>query len=195
MHEKEIETTETETETEENKFRLRNVVSDQDAMFLREKSEPVAFAVADNSGNVCLDKDTTELIQALKDYVIENDGLGMAAIQVGVKKRVFVMRKPYNTDNLIVVINPKILRGDGKAIGIENCFSIDLPAAVKGARVQRQTRIYVNYIDEDGVDYKDELFVGMDARVFQHEYDHLFGWLMLDDKTPTGKFKGWMRAH
>lgn len=191
MHEEETEFTETEVE----KFRLRNVVSDQDAMFLREKSEPVVFAIADNSGNICLDKDTTELIQALKDYVMENDGLGMAAIQLGVKKRVFVMRKPYNTDNLIVVINPKILRGDGKAIGIENCFSIDLPSTVKGARVQRQTRIYVNYTDEDGVDYKDELFVGMDARVFQHELDHLDGWLMLDDQTPRGRFRGWMRAY
>lgn len=195
MHEQKIESTETETETEEKKFRLRNVVSDQDAMFLREKSEPVAFAIADNSGNVCLDKDTTELIQVLKDYVMEQDGLGMAAIQVGVKKRVFVMRKPYNTENLLVVINPKILRGSGKAVGVENCFSIDLPSAVKGARVQRQSLIYVNYTDEDGEDHKEELLVGMDARVFQHELDHLDGWLMLDDQTPRGRFRGWMRAY
>lgn len=190
------ETTETtETTEEEVKFRLRTIVSDQDIMTLREESVPVMFVVADNSGKACLDKDTQELIQALTDYVVENDGLGMAGVQLGVAKRVFVMRWPYNGDRIVTIINPRLIRGEGHSVKAEGCFSIpDVPSNVAGARVKRMSRIFVDYTDEEGVDHKDEMLVGMDARVFQHELDHLNGYLMLDNKTPTGEFRGWERS-
>ncbi|MHA2063519.1 MAG: peptide deformylase [Candidatus Thorarchaeota archaeon] len=182
------------TEEEEKKFRLLTIVSDQDIMTLRGVSEPVIFAIGDNSGKIWLDKDTQELIQALKDYVIDNDGLGMAAIQLGVQKRVFVMRKPFNSDNVIAIINPRLIRGEGKSTKAEGCFSIpNLPENVKGARMTRMSRIVVDYTDEEGIDHKEEMLVGMDARIFQHELDHLSGSLIIDDTTPTGKFRGWER--
>lgn len=184
----------TTTETEEQKFRLRTIVSDQDIITLRKQSDPVVFTAGDNSGKVFLDKDTQELIQTLKDYIIENDGLGMAGVQLGVMKRVFVMRKPFSSDHIITIINPRLIRGDGHSIKTEGCFSVpNLPSNVTGARVKRMSRIFVNYTDEDCIDHKDELLVGMDARVFLHELDHLSGFLMIDDKTPTGEFKGWER--
>jgi peptide deformylase len=178
----------TETTTkEEPKFRLHTIVSDQDVVILRKESEPLT-ATEINSGT------TKELIQALKDYVIENDGLGMSAIQLGIAKRLFVVRKPFSSDNLLVIINPRIIRGEGKSSGVENCFSIDnLPENVKGAVVQRQSLIVVEFTDEHGILQTEELFVGMDARIFQHELDHLNGELILDDKTSTGKFQGWRR--
>ena len=189
------EKTETPTTEEEKKFRLLTIVSDQDIMTLRETSEQVVFAIGDNSGKIRLDKDTQELIQALKDHVIDNDGLGMAAIQLGVKKRIFVMRKPFSSNNIITIINPRLIRGDGKSTKAEGCFSIpNLPENVKGVRVARMSHVVVDYTDEEGIDHKEEMLVGMDARVFQHELDHLSGSLIIDDTTPTGKFRGWERS-
>ena len=188
MHEETNETT-----TEEQKFRLLEVTSDQDAMLLRKESEPVSFVIADNSGQSYLDNDTRELIQALKDYIIEHDGLGMAAVQLGVHKRVIVMRKPFSSDRLVVMINPKLLRGTGKSTKGEGCFSIKLPGGTL-ARVERMSQIFVEFQDEQGETHTDEMLIGMDARIFQHELDHLNGYLMIDEKTPTGRFRGWQRA-
>lgn len=185
----------TETTTEEKKFRLQTIISDTDVITLRQESEPVAFVLGDNSGKAYLDRDTQELIEALKEHVLENDGLGMAAIQLGVAKRIIVMRQPFNSERLVTLINPKLVRGNGQSVKAENCFSIpNLPDGTKGARVKRQSMVVVNYTDEEGVDHKEEIFVGMDARVFQHELDHLNGELMLDTKTQNGRFMGWERS-
>lgn len=189
------EKTETPTiEEEEKKFRLLTIVSDQDIMTLRGVSEPVIFAIGDNSGKIRLDRDTQELIQALKDYVINHDGLGMAAIQLGVKKRVFVMRKPFSSDKIITIINPQLIRGDGKSTKAEGCFSIpNLPENVKGVRVTRMSHVVVDYTDEEGIDHKEEMLVGMDARIFQHELAHLNGELLIDNGR-YGEFKGWEKS-
>lgn len=186
------ESTETTTPEEEPKFRLRTIISDQDVMDLRKPSDPVSFALGDNSGKAFLDKDTAELVQALKDYVVENDGLGMAAVQLGVHKRLFVMRKPFSSDNLLVVINPTILRSEGHSIKGEGCFS--LPDTPGEAVVKRASRIFVNYTDEGGVTHEEEMLVGMDARIFQHELDHLDGILMIDAKLGGRGFRGWGRS-
>ncbi len=180
-------------EQAKEKFNLVTILTDSGALFLHEKSEPVVFTACDNSGRVYLDKETIELVEALKDYIGEHGGLGMSAIQLGVKKRLFVMRKPFNSQNLEVIINPKVLRGEGKASKIEGCFSIPLPDGT-GVMVERKSIIYITYDTEDGTQVED-MFVGMDARIFQHEYDHLLGSLMVDSKTPTGKFKGFKRSY
>lgn len=185
-------TIETPTTEEVEKFRLRTIISDQDVIDLRKPSEPVTFAYADNSGNATLDKDTTELIEALKNYVVEHDGLGMAAVQLGVHKRIIVMRRPFNSNNLLVLINPEIQRvaGSISAKG-EGCFSI--PNTPGEAMVKRPSVVYINYEDEQGQAFKDEMLVGVDARVFQHELDHLNGMLMIDTKAGKLGFQGWRR--
>lgn len=184
-----------ETEVVEvEKFRLLTVDTDENVNLLRRVSENVSFVAGDNSGNVYLDNDTRELIQALKDFVVENDGLGMSAIQLNVPKRVFVMRKPWNSNRLLTVVNPTIIRSEGQSRKAEGCFSIPEMDGVVGM-VQRPSRIWVNFFDENGVEYKDELMVGMDARVFQHELDHLNGKLFIDNKLVRGgKFLGWTRV-
>lgn len=174
------------TEVEE-KFRLRSIIVDEDAMFLRKESEPVSFGLGDSSGRAYLDGDTNELIQALKEYILEHDGLGMAAIQLGVQKRLFVMRKPWNSDNLLVVINPEIVNVHGKSKKVEGCFSLPMPDNM-GAYVERPSQIDVRYLDKAGETHEDTLF-GMDARVFLHEFDHLQGKLMVDEPH----FQSWRR--
>ena len=119
----------------------------------------------------------------------------MAGVQLGVTKRIFVMRWPYNSDRLVTIINPRLIRGEGHSVKSENCFSLpDLPSNVNGARVKRMSRIFVHYTDEEGIEHGEEMLVGMDARTFQHELDHLDGFLMLDSKTPRGEFRGWERS-
>jgi len=178
--------------TEEQKYRLRTIVSDQDVTELRKPSEEVILALGDSSGRGFIDKATAELIQALKDYVIENDGLGMSAVQLGVHKRVFVMRKPFNSDNLLVVINPRVVRSQGGSTKVEGCFSLpDLPA---DPMVKRASMIWVSFTDDKGEEYTEEMFIGMDARIFQHELDHLDGVLMVDTKPSGRGFQGWKRS-
>ena len=65
------EQTETTTEQAEKKFRLQTIISDTDVVTLRKVSDPVALALGDNSGQAYPDRDTQELIEALKEYVVE----------------------------------------------------------------------------------------------------------------------------
>tara|TARA_R110002126_G_C10490983_1_gene504783 strand:+ start:28404 stop:28955 length:552 start_codon:yes stop_codon:yes gene_type:complete len=182
MNEKEtVETTETEPE----KFRLRTIISDADVVDLRKPSDPVSLTELNSS-------DTKELIQALKDYVVKHGGLGMAAVQLGVHKRIFVMRRPFSSDNLSVIVNPVIHRGTGHAVKGEGCFSLpNMPAT---PMVKRMSMIHVTYTDEHGVEQAQDMLVGMDARIFQHELDHLNGVLMIDAKSGGRGFQQWKRS-
>jgi peptide deformylase len=182
----------TAEEEQEQKFRLRTIISDTDVMALRKQSDPVNLVVADNSSRAYPDKETVELIDALKEYVRKNDGLGMAAVQLGVHQRLFVMRRPFNSGQLLVVINPVLVRGSGLSTKGEGCFSI--PETPGEAMVSRFSTIFVNYTDEEGLDHQEEMLVGMDARIFQHELDHLEGILMIDQKDKRRGFRGWRRS-
>lgn len=168
-------------ETQVDKYRLRDVASDEDVTFLRQVSDPVTLAIGDNSGNAYPTAETKELIQALKDYANEHDGLGMAAIQLGQPQQVFVMRTPWNGTSFRTIINPKIKRAEGtRKVRREGCFSVPTPDAYV-ALVGRYPTIYVDYVDENGEQHEDEMLVGMEARIFQHEYDHLQGKLLIDE--------------
>jgi len=59
--------------------------------------------------------------------------------------------------------------------------------------VKRMSMIHVTYTDESGVEQAQDMLVGMDARIFQHELSHLDGQLLID-KSRYGKFMGWRRA-
>lgn len=188
MNEEQAETVDTDKK-EESKFRIRTILIDSDVITLRNTSEPVSFIIDPDTG-LHLDEDSMELNEALRSAVVELDGLGMAAPQLGVNVRMFVMRRPFGSDSLMTVINPTIVRGHGFSTKTENCFSIpSLPANVKGARVKRMSEIVVRFQNEDGIEEETTL-VGMDARTFQHELDHLNGKLILDDPG----FKGWERS-
>lgn len=188
MNEEQAETVETDKK-EESKFRVRTILSDSDVITLRKVSEPVSFITDTEENSLRLDEDMQELNEALRSAVTELDGLGMAAPQLGVNVRMFVMRQPFSSNKLLAVINPEIVRGYGFSTKTESCFSIpSLPANVKGARIKRMSEIVVRFQNENGIEEETTL-VGMDARTFQHELDHLNGKLMLDEPG----FKGWER--
>lgn len=100
------------------------------------------------------------------------DGIGLAAPQVGVSKRLIVADIGKNP---IMLINPVILKRTGMDRMEEKCLSV--PGAVAG--IERSERIVVSGLNEKGrhIEIKAE---GLLARVLQHEIDHLDGTLIID---------------
>jgi peptide deformylase len=125
---------------------------------LRQVCEPWDFSV---------DGDPTELVKAMTKIMFENNGIGLAAPQCGVSKRLFIMG---NSDKLFVCINPEILYGEGEKRDVEGCLSFpDL-----WFRVLRNTKIKVRYQNITG-EIVEQDFKDLIARVYQHELDHLSG--------------------
>lgn len=103
-------------------------------------------------------------------------GVGLAAPQVNMSLRMFVM-KSWPSVPLTIVINPKIeyLEEFGKKDSVEGCLSI--PG--KSLKVRRYKKIRISYFNRHG-DYKSEEFTGFKAIIAQHEYDHLNGIMIVD---------------
>ena len=121
-----------------------------------------------------------ELITLSKDMIettLAAPGIGLAANQVGVPSRVFVvnMGVETDTDNLITLINPEITAMEGSESGEEGCLSI--PDVV--VEVNRATQIEIKAVDLNGKDIRYEAS-GILARALQHEMDHLNGILFID---------------
>lgn len=114
----------------------------------------------------------------LKDTMIKADGLGIASPQVGNNIRLFIVTMNYKTDHQVVVtmINPEILsHGTKTEIKEEGCLS--LPKQY--GDVERFVEITVSFHDLDGTRQVFEL-KGLDARITQHENDHINGVLFID---------------
>jgi peptide deformylase len=119
----------------------------------------------------------------------EANGVGLAAPQVGVTLRFFVVELPEDEENdqptqTYIVFNPEIVKGRGEQVGYEGCLSI--PGYI--GEVARQEHITVKGLSEKGrpVRYK---LQGYLARVFQHEIDHLDGILFTDRLTDPDTFQ------
>jgi peptide deformylase len=113
------------------------------------------------------DGEIVELAQSLLKTMFENHGIGLAAPQVGISKRIFVMGNPSQS---YVCVNPEIIEGQGQVKNEEGCLSF--PGLY--LHVNRYETIRVRYQDIIGKQHEKE-FTGIIARVFQHEYDHLDG--------------------
>jgi peptide deformylase len=113
------------------------------------------------------DGDPAELVSAMTKLMFDSNGIGLAAPQVGVLKRLFIMG---NDQKLFVCINPEIVSGEGEERDLEGCLSFpDLWMNVK-----RQKSINVKYQTINGETVESTL-QNIIARVFQHELDHLDG--------------------
>ena len=104
-----------------------------------------------------------------------DDGAALAAPQVGVLKRIFVM--DYEKERL-EMINPEILESSGEAIDQEGCLSF----SGFFANVKRPDYIKVKYMDRKGGEHVIER-TGKISRCIQHEMDHLDGFLFIDRLT------------
>ncbi|HEU24153.1 MAG: peptide deformylase [Mesoaciditoga sp.] len=114
-----------------------------------------------------------ELLKEMSEIMYTQDGVGLAAPQVGISKRFFV----YDIgEKLNIVVNPQIIEKSREIeLGQEGCLSI--PDIYE--EVPRSVKIKVKYTDQYGNEYARDL-EGYEARVFQHEFDHLNGKLFID---------------
>jgi peptide deformylase len=136
---------------------------------LRTRSEDWNFEV---------DKDPEKLGQDMIDFMLANRGIGLAANQINIAKRVFVMGHPSSLEfpKPFVVFNPKILEVSKELISDqEGCLSY--PRI--WLQVKRPSWIMANYQDEKGIQ-KEIRLEGYSAKCFQHEYDHLDGVCFVD---------------
>lgn len=134
---------------------------------LREKTKPVKKI---NGEYHKIIGDMIKLTLSFKDP----EGVGLAATQVGKAEQYFILKQKDNTFKKI--FNPKILRfSKTEKVFFEGCLSIpDIYGEVK-----RPIGVTVSYQDENGKERTEKL-AGMDAWIFQHEYDHLQGKLFVD---------------
>jgi len=104
-------------------------------------------------------------------------GIGLAAPQVGVPLRIFVVDLSLGRDRngLIVMINPQFVEREGVQLEEEGCLSV--PGF--NATVVRPSRAIVKGLDRNGDEHQHEA-TGLLARAFQHEMDHLDGTLFVD---------------
>lgn len=121
-------------------------------------------------------KENTEKIQELIDDMLEtmydSDGVGLAAPQVGVLKRIFVIDCSEERTMPYVFINPEIIETSGEQTGTEGCLSVPGKAGI----VTRPSHVKVKALNRNFEEYiveGDELF----ARALIHENEHLDGHL------------------
>ncbi len=134
---------------------------------LREVSKPV-------------DEVTTEiknLLADMKTTLTEYNGLGLAAVQVGVPVRIFIvdLSAVDITASTTVFINPEILEISGSMDYEEGCLSF--PGIYQ--TLSRPHRVKIRALDENGNEFT-RVFEGLAARAILHEYDHLDGVLFID---------------
>ena len=139
---------------------------------LREKSKPLA-----------IDKKTAKLVKTLRETLIGKEGkakgVGLAAVQIGFPKRVFLAYSPASKI-FLTFINPEIIWCSKRVLNpkkskLEGCLSIPN----RWAFIQRAKEIKIRYQSESG-QILVRRFSGVLATVIQHEYDHLEGRLFID---------------
>ncbi len=129
---------------------------------LRQKASPVPEV----NGSI------QKLLDNLADTLYAAKGLGLAAPQIGVAKRVIVVDCG---EGLWEVVNPEIISMQGQEVAVEGCLSIPGVAA----EVKRAAQVIVKGWDRSGREIQIEAD-GMGARALQHETDHLDGILFID---------------
>jgi len=124
---------------------------------------------------VSVDKALKSLISDLFETMYEAPGIGLAATQVDVHKRLLVADVSADKTEPYVLVNPVILQKDGATVSEEGCLSV--PGYYE--EVERAEHIRVRFLDRDGEECKMDA-EGLLAVCIQHEIDHLDGKLFVD---------------
>ncbi|MFW5867544.1 MAG: peptide deformylase [Armatimonadota bacterium] len=141
-----------------------------------------------------IDDEICTLLDDMAETMLQNDGLGLAAAQVGESVAVVVVRRGAESNDVIELINPRMVEIEGEESGVEGCLSLP---TLRG-EVIRPSRAVVAAVDREG----NQIVIegeGMMARCLSHELDHLAGklfidqveadslcWLQPDDREDTG---------
>jgi len=148
---------------------LRNIVTDEDPI-LKKTCRPVG--------------EVTPRIQMILDDMVETmrdaNGVGLAAPQVGIMRRMFVAEP--EPERVYIFVDPEMISLEGEQEGTEGCLSV--PGYV--GTVKRPEKIVIRGKDRYGKE-KEYTFEGFDAVVMCHEFDHLEGILYTDKATELFK--------
>ena len=119
---------------------------------------------------------THQLLDDMYDTLVKADGAGLAAVQVGVLRRIFIVIKGESVrDGVIEFINPVITSQSGEVSGTEGCLSVPN----KWGEVKRPQKLTIKFVDRYGKPKKLNA-EGFMARAICHEYDHLDGTIYVD---------------
>ena len=157
---------------------IRKVVEEGDEI-LHKISKPV----------VDFDERLCDLLNDMVETMHKYEGAGLAAVQVGVLKRIFVMDVGHGVRECI---NPVLIRQEGvNKIKIEGCLSVPGKCGI----VERPDKVWVEYQDRTGAKVSKK-FTGFEAKCFCHELDHLDGILytskaskMFKDRNEYGEYE------
>ena len=125
-----------------------------------------------------IDAELRQMVEQMFDLMYASRGIGLAANQVALPYRLFVINPTGDReekDQEMVFINPQITRRNGREEDEEGCLSLP---EIYGP-VTRATRILVDAFDLSGQQFEVDL-EDLDARVVQHEYDHIEGVMFTD---------------
>jgi peptide deformylase len=137
-----------------------------------------------------IDDQVRRLVDDMFETMDAARGIGLAANQVGVSRRVAVVDVE---GDRFAMIDPRIIEAEGRATAEEGCLSI--PEIF--ADVTRPDRVVIEALDADGNRYRKEA-TGLKARAIQHEIDHLDGILFLDHLSLIKRqmlLARWRREH
>ena len=131
-----------------------------------------------------IDENIRRLARDMAETMYEAPGIGLAATQVDVHRRVIVIDISETRDQLLVVINPELIASEGEQVGEEGCLSV--PGIYD--KVERAERVVVRYLDLDGSVQTIEA-EGLLAVCLQHEMDHLQGKVFVEHLSPLKQMR------
>ena len=165
---------ETEERAEEREARRRYVLSNvrqyPDPVLRMKTREVTEFDIA-----------LVTLVERMRHIMQGSRGVGLAAPQVGVLRRVLVYQVDEDADP-VALVNPSVVAASGESEVVEEgCLSLN--AAGVTVEVERPLSVTVEALSPEGEEVRLEA-EGLEARVIQHEIDHLEGVLIIDRTTP-----------
>ena len=146
---------------------IRTIRTEGDEI-LRKKSKKVEV----------IDEKITELIQDMIETLHRYDGVGLAAVQVGILKQILIIQEAEDAP-ILVIINPEIISKSGTQVVEEGCLSFPN----KFAKIERPEKIKVRALNEKGkkIEITGKVLL---AQALSHEIDHLNGEVFIDKIIP-----------
>lgn len=154
---------------------LEYVITRYPEPVLRQPADPVE----------AFDEKLKDIVQAMLTAMRRANGVGLAAPQVGLKRRILVFNPTGEEADDVILVNSEILDFAGpRVLGEEGCLSFP---EIYG-EILRRDRVRVRAQDLDGEAFEAE-YEGFPARIVQHEQDHLEGVLLVDRMSPADKLR------
>ena len=146
---------------------------------VRQYPDPVLRMKANDVDEI--DDSVTGLVERMKGLMSEARGVGLAAPQLGILRRVLVYQAG-EEELFRALVNPRVVEsGEERIVDDEGCLSLGAASVI--VEVERPTTIVVEATSPEGEEVRIEA-EGLEARVIQHELDHLDGVLIIDRTSP-----------